>query len=370
MATTTLQPIRSRQKVAAAQRSLRDLAFKLGANNKLPTVREMCRALGISAVTIEHVLSGLEEQGVILRRPGSGIYVSPRLYQKNVGLVFGQNAFQPGASPFCAMLVEACQKRAREHNDNFSFYLDMPAGERPAKYPVHADLAEAIERKRIDGMLLVARHSAEQEKWLREQGVPLITFCGGANAPFAPMTVGFDLKELAGKGLDALLAKGSRRIAAITAGKSGAAAFRAVMEGKSLGYEAGWNLNPVEDAPPEASRFELGYQAMRQLLAGNPAPDGVMVFDDMLACGAVRAVKESGLAVGADVLIATHCNRGSAVLQHAEEGLVLVEVDLGCITEAMFQGLEQMMANGAVALPAIMVPLAARVGSGVQGTSK
>ena len=97
---TLLKPVQSRRKADAAQSALRELALSLGANAKLPTVREICKAMKISAVTAEVVLSGLEEQGVLTRRQCSGIFVSPRLYQKSVGLVFGRQAFAPGASPF------------------------------------------------------------------------------------------------------------------------------------------------------------------------------------------------------------------------------------------------------------------------------
>jgi LacI family transcriptional regulator len=46
-----------------------------------------------------------------------------------------------------------------------------------------------------------------------------------------------------------------------------------------------------------------GYEAMRQLLALDPRPDGVFCYNDPVAAGAVKAVLEAGLTVPEDVAI-------------------------------------------------------------------
>ena len=46
-----------------------------------------------------------------------------------------------------------------------------------------------------------------------------------------------------------------------------------------------------------------GYEAMRQLLALKPPPDGVFCYNDPVAAGAIKAILESGLNVPNDIAI-------------------------------------------------------------------
>lgn len=48
---------------------------------------------------------------------------------------------------------------------------------------------------------------------------------------------------------------------------------------------------------------EAGYEAMRQLLQGNPQPDGVFCCNDPVALGAIRAIFEAGLRIPEDIAI-------------------------------------------------------------------
>ncbi len=50
-------------------------------------------------------------------------------------------------------------------------------------------------------------------------------------------------------------------------------------------------------------REESGYEAMRRLLEQTPRPDAVFAVNDMMAIGALLAVKEAGLAIPQDVAI-------------------------------------------------------------------
>lgn len=361
---TLLKPIHSRRKVDAAQDALRNLARSLGAHAKLPTVREICKAMRISAVTAEAVLSGLEEQGVLTRRQGSGIFVSPRLYQKSVGLVFGRQAFAPGASPFCGLLIDAARRRAESHNEVFSFYMDLPLAQSSNASPVHADLAAALEKGTLDGILLSARHSEEQETWLRSRDVPVVSFAGGVVPPIMPKNVYFDLKDLASKAARELVARGCRRIGMISAQKSGNQTFPAALASAGAECVAERYVFPLaESSISETPRSMLGARSMQELLGADASIDGVIVTDDMLATGAITACRGLGLTVGRDILIASHANRASPTLEAYAEQLVLVEVDPEEIVHAMFAMLESMM-NGVASHSADSVGVGLRVRTG------
>ena len=49
---------------------------ELGVNEKLPSLREMAKALSISIITIQRAYLELENQGYIFSRPGMGSFVA------------------------------------------------------------------------------------------------------------------------------------------------------------------------------------------------------------------------------------------------------------------------------------------------------
>ena len=63
------------------QRALRDLMVreKLQASDFLPPERDIAKVLGVSRITVRKALDGLEQEGLIERRRGSGTVVTERL---------------------------------------------------------------------------------------------------------------------------------------------------------------------------------------------------------------------------------------------------------------------------------------------------
>jgi DNA-binding GntR family transcriptional regulator len=114
---TQLEPIRHRTKTQAITAQLTELARRLGADARMPTIQQLCELLGVSVVTLNRALSELEAQNIILRKHGVGIFVSPRIGQRTVGLVYDRDIFAAGSSPFCGLLVEAASKRATSSNE-------------------------------------------------------------------------------------------------------------------------------------------------------------------------------------------------------------------------------------------------------------
>lgn len=66
----------------------------------LPSERELCEALGISRITARKAIDALAEEGLIIRRQGSGNYISPRLEQPLLKLTgFTEELRQRGFVP-------------------------------------------------------------------------------------------------------------------------------------------------------------------------------------------------------------------------------------------------------------------------------
>jgi DNA-binding LacI/PurR family transcriptional regulator len=350
------------KKTAMVRKQLREMALQTGSGGKLPTVRELRSRLGAANTTLNDALRDLQSAGVLDRRHGSGIYVSTRIRQKRVGLVFGGNVFTPGVSPFYSMLVEHCGLRAGTHGLSFSYFLDIPEAQRDGRAVfVHRDLEESLRGRMLDGLLLTWPRSTEHTRWLRSQGIPVVAF----DLPFRPgHVVSADHGEIVKQGVRALCEQGCRRIALLSSlgyarpYEDDRQAFAAAMAECGLEVRPQWML---ERPGQELSRFgeyaltneEQGYQLMNELFRGwgengcraEDYPDGVVFIDDMYTRGALVAAWKLGVRIGRNLRIATHLNKGSSALRGYEQELTLLEVDLQKLIEAMFDMLESLMAG-------------------------
>jgi DNA-binding LacI/PurR family transcriptional regulator len=318
--------------------------------------------IGVAQATVNSALEELVEEGTVRRRRGSGIFVSDQIHTKNVGLVFGGNIFDSGQSPFYSMLLDRSRHRSTSHDESFSFYLDLPVADR--SLPVHQDLVEALQRRRLHGILLVSRNSMEQEAWLRAQGVPVVSMLGSSE----PNCVGTNYTELVRMGVRALAGQGCRHIGLISAlglsnkGRAQSAAHRETLSGLGLPVheDSIWQQMGTELYPAQGMREEHGYWALRKLLEAGPL-DGVVIDDDMMTRGVLTAAKKLGLMVGSDLKIATHANKGSSTLSEQESALTLMEMDPNDFVEAMFGMLERLMAGSELSAKSVLISPKLRV---------
>jgi len=341
-----------RSKREDVKAAVKRLALAVGPNGKLPTVRACCAQLSVAKVTLDAALDDLEAQGVICRKHGSGIYVTPRIAQKSIGLVFGQNIFDASVSPFYALLMRRCRERAKSHGEHFSFFIDpLPEDVAAGAPPVHPDLAAAIASGKLHGILLTARNSEAEETWLRAQDVPVVSLGFTEDSP--PPVVTIDHRELIRLGVAALSAQGCRRIGLITpydrdapVGRIMIRTFENALRRRHLRLHDAWiwsrSAAPGRDGETRDVRGACAFQA---LFGGHQHPDGLIIADDMLTRGLLSAARSAGIAIGRDVRIASHANKGSPVLAEWADRLTRIEVDPDEIVEAMFDLLEAFMAG-------------------------
>lgn len=360
MASVQLKPIRGQRKARQIKQVMRKLAMELGPRARLPTVRDLCDSLDVAKVTLDTALLDLENEGVVDRCHGSGLFVSSRVNQKKIGLVFGRDVFEVGVSPVCRILLQRCQERAGKKDEHFSFYLDLPGLRRESEpAPAHRDLVDDLRAGRLDGLLLVWRRDQNQERWLRRQGIPVVSFVTGEIA--APGTVHLDYGKMASMGVEALAARGCRKIGLVTplgdarpyaADRVG---FEAALRRLGLTTRPEW----IWERPKERrethvgdeTREEQGRRIFLEIFArASDASasrlgmlEGVVVLDDMLTRGGLAALQQMGLHPGRDLHIATHANQGSPVLKGYEDFLARIEVNPDQIVEDMFEMLEQLM---------------------------
>lgn len=359
---------KTQTKAQDAHERLFALATSLGPNAKLPTVQQLRRDLNVSLTTLDGVLKQLESQSVIFRKHGLGIYVSPRLKQKCVGLVCDPAFFSAGTSPFWQQLIEGARSRASQNGEAFRFYLAMSSSD--GVLPIHDDLIEDVKAQRIQGVLFVGNNDAAQQ-WLKQHQVPSVVFAGKGEHG-----VEIDVFQLIDLAARHLVDKGCRRLALLCPWEIRAnppeeeqsggpwpdvRAFRQFLaeNGLTVYPELIWDARTLGnrvDSVPETHQ-EQGYQAVMHLFDGSHLPpDGLLSTDDMMTRGILAALRKLELKPGHDVEIVSHINRGSTVLHGEDENIAFVEVDPAEIVSQMFSQLEKLMNKEFVEQPRSLVP--------------
>lgn len=357
MANTKLTPFSHRTKTQALTSYLTDLAHELGPEARLPTMQQLCDDLQVSVVTLNRALSELEAQHIITRKHGVGIFVSPRLQQKTIGLVYDRDILQPGTSPFAALLVEEARRRAAAGHESFSLFLADPSPSGGA--PVHEDLADAIQTRRLNGIIFVGEQNPQAARWLEERNLPLVAL---AYTPLAKWRVSLDHAETTRLGVKSLAAQGVKRIALVVPLGSGIGrgddakpfpeldAFKSALKKAGLEFDASlvWHHDELRrDFSTQETNQEQGFHAANELFAdAKKRPDGVVILDDMMTRGFLVALSKLSLRPKIDVKIATHTNKGSTTLHGYEDDLIFIEVDPAQIVATLFSMLEILMNDG------------------------
>lgn len=366
MMTTRLQPVKGKDKVAQVKRQCLALAQRLGSGNKLPAIRDLCHDLQVTITTVDAALRSLETEGVVVRKHGSGVYVSPRLGQKTIGLVFSRHVFRdPTAQQFYDQLLDLCRQRAQSRQERFSLYVDLAASPaRPTEDAAHWELLEDLQNRRLHGILRVCDLPADVLQCTRELNIP-VAGLGTSGPRNDPLTIAIDWPELVRIGVESLAQQGCKTLGLITpfgfwrtphspsvtrhgVWNDDIKAFANTLSRINLTSHPHliWEYHPTPEECSGISEYitneERGYHALKSLYTNRavPRPDGILILDDTMTKGAISAMQSLDLQLGKDLHLATHANRGSSGLRGYRDRLTLLEIDVQAMVEQMFQILE------------------------------
>jgi DNA-binding LacI/PurR family transcriptional regulator len=163
----------------------------------------------------------------------------------------------------------------------------------------HALVAN-VRQEHIDGVVLVSIVPGDPLPFLlTEAGLPAVMF----GRPSTPTPISYvDVAQRAGARLaaDHLIARGCRRVTTI-AGPSGSPAGL----DRLVGFREAMAEHGVAYVPSVEGGFtrEGGERAMRGLLLEHPGTDGVFVANDLMAQGALLALRDLGRRVPQDVAV-------------------------------------------------------------------
>ena len=180
-----------------------------------------------------------------------------------------------------------------------------------------------VEGRRTDGIVL-ARTQVDDPRirYLAGSGIPFVVM-GRTETTLPYAHVDGDGTAAFAQATRRLLALGHRDIAYI-----GAAPEFMFSELRRTGWAAAMraaSLSPAISAHTAATEHG-GLKAARALLASTPRPTAFLCATDRIAIGALRAIKEAGLAVGRDVSVVGHDNLSASAF--AEPALTTMELPI------------------------------------------
>jgi LacI family transcriptional regulator len=243
---------------------------------------------GISPATRDRVWSAVEELGYYIDTVARSLRTGRT---RTIGLIVSDTS-----SPFIGGLAVAVEDCARASGYSVVLYNTHDDMSRESAY------FNAAASLGADGVIFIsATDECPGAEALRSAGIPSVAFdripfpYQGPAVMLGNVKVGF----LAGQHLVGL---GHTRLAHIS-GPHWVRMSRERLAGLRQALAEGGSEASLRVETAEGWDYRSGYEAMQRLLSSGPKPTGVFAAADILAIGAMRALREAGLRVPADVSI-------------------------------------------------------------------
>ena len=299
------------------------------------------RICGVSQLSVSGALSTLEADGLIVRRPRSGIYVAESR-RNRPRLILCEPSFFINPSPFSEMVYESIASHYVGAEDGVVIRFTVPPDGKSERMEPHEflapDLWDKLRARQFSSILLFGTNP-NLTPLLDNFDLPIVAL--GTPAPYV---LRFGMVDACQVGVAELARLGCRKLSLYNSPyhlmrevfMSALAAHG--LESVDVGHEDLFDEN-TPGRPVQSNRLvERGRNAAhRAIAAGHLAQRnyGILSTDDMLTQGFIHGLIDHGLKVGEDVEIATYANRGSPVLGPWESKLTHLELDVRQMTTAM-----------------------------------
>jgi LacI family transcriptional regulator len=265
---------------------------------KLPTIRDVAAAAGVSTATVSKYVNGAQRFSPAVEATIKAVieqlgYRSNPLAQsmitgrtKTIGL-----SVLDISNPHFTSIVKGANRVAIEHG--YTLLLvdtdENPTRERP--------LLEALSR-RVDGMIVFSRMPEEEMEWMVALDKPLVFF--GRLDHLKLSSVGSDDHRGAYMITQHLVALGHKKFAYLGFSKSRRDAER--MGGIRACLDA--HALPLQVFDCNAPSAMEGERMSSPILLGAEHPDALVCYNDMMAMGFMKEAQTLGFRVPADISVA------------------------------------------------------------------
>lgn len=246
----------------------------------------------ISDETRQRVLDAAEELNYV---PNAAAQALARRRSQIIGLAIIRGAHQVSTDAFLNQMLNGLIMAVQENN--LRLLLDITA-------PEHQEQAylQLVRAKRIDGLILAGPTLNDVALLgLAEQNFPTVLIGNLPNIPFPSVDV--DNRSAAKQAVTHLVRLGHRQIGCITNAShlyhsaiERLAGYRQALEAANIPYNE--TLIRYGDFDPKS-----GYQQMQSLLEVSPPISAVFISSDVVAMGAISAIRKHGLRIPEDIAI-------------------------------------------------------------------
>jgi len=265
------------------------------------TMKEIARAQGVSIATVSRVLSGSEDsvsddvRRSILETAEHLGYLPRRKISRSVALLIDTEMFNL-SSLFYTNIISAVEKAVAARKYFFQFSGAISRGE------VSLNRLN-LKFNDLAGVVIVGTYDRDFLLRLRAQGIPvvLVDYAVPTEEIDAILVDNVDGIMRAGKHLAEL---GHRRVAYISGTIDGLSSqerrYGFTLARAAFGFDDEPDL--LDECPESISG---GFEAMQRILGrgGARRPTAVIAYNDMVAIGAMDAIKQQGLVIPNDVSI-------------------------------------------------------------------
>ncbi|MCJ7534049.1 MAG: LacI family transcriptional regulator [Anaerolineales bacterium] len=268
------------------------------------TLEEIARLSGVSRSTVSRVINQQPNVSQDVRQRVQAV-IEDTGYQPNlaaqtlvskrswmIGLVLPRSVSSFFTDPYFPRLLQGIAQGCNQYDYTLGLFLVA------TKEDEEKILPRVSRKGMLDGVLIQSGQIGDQ---LIDRLVNLDLPVVVVGSPLHPAEVSFidvDNINSAYNAVSHLIRQGYQRIGTITGLKGGAATADRLEGYKKALIERG--RNPDQSLITEGDFTEAGgYYAMQQLLPAKP--DAVFAASDLMAIGAMRAVREAGLKIPQDV---------------------------------------------------------------------
>jgi DNA-binding LacI/PurR family transcriptional regulator len=273
-----------------------------------PTLEDVARVAGVSRATVSRVINDtrnvdlqLQEtvraaiaktgyapnqaaRSLVTRRTGSVALIVSEAEHRSFDDPFLGRVF---TDPFFGRVVSGIISVLRPQRVNLALMLAETDESR-------VQLVDYLRQGHVDGVMLISTHADDPlPSLLTESGVPAVL----SRRPTSAIPISYvDVAQQAGAALaaDRLAARGCRQVATIS-GPMDMPASRERLDG----FRAAMARHGHAFVPSIEGNFtqESGEQGVQELLARHPEIDGLFAANDLMAQGALLALRDRGIAV-------------------------------------------------------------------------
>jgi DNA-binding LacI/PurR family transcriptional regulator len=280
-----------------------------------PTIEDVAAEAGVSRGTVSRVLNGghyvspgtLEAVNRAIKKTGyvANQHARSLVTQRSesVAFILSEPAERLFADPNFAVLLRGCSQALAEHDIGLFVCIAASRSERNR-------VTRFLAAGHVDGALLVSAHAGDPMlDLLATAGVPYVA-CGAPLGHESPISyVAADERSGARTMTGYLQSIGRTRIATIT-GPPDTSGGQGRLEGYRDVLAGSFDPSLVEEG--DYSR-ESGEHAMSLLLDRHPDLDAVFVASDVMALGALVALRRAGRRVPEDVAVGGFDDSSAAV---------------------------------------------------------